>query len=582
MRIRAALSCLFLVAAGCKTAGSSGALKSEDAITPAASAAGALVIAGYLADAPDTKRWLVIEGDRIARIESAAPEGARIIDTEGFIVPGLIDLHNHLNYNVLPLWKEAKGQFVNRFEWRSRAAAKEIYNRAVKFNMTPITDALECAAARYAELEALTGGVTTIQGGSPQVRIATAGSLSCGQAFGPRNIEGKSEILPGKSAKSLVDIVSPFTLKFFQKYVEPKLVATGSYEAALAAAASEPGYADFVKDFETRIRKPVIDGLKDGSLHAVVAHLAEGRRDDAFTQAEYGYLKKYGMAQRGMVVIHGVGMKADDFRHAKESGVNLVWSPFSNLLLYGQTLDVEAAREAGLALSIGSDWTPTGSKSLLHELKIARTYLDRSKIAISNDELLAMATVNPAAALGIGDRFGKVAEGYVADLLVVAKGAVTAADSVLAAEQKDVRLVTIAGKPVYGDAALLKDEPNVEVVKLSGEDCGAEKAFALGAKDGSEDALAAVFPAAVDFRSYAGLTKALHAALDAYRAKVESGAVPGDKGDLATMPSPYTCEDEAYRKRLASFFDVDMKEAQDPARRPGLRERYKLAGEWAP
>jgi len=31
-------------------------------------------------------------------------ENAVIIETEGYIYPGLIDLHNHPFYNVLPLW----------------------------------------------------------------------------------------------------------------------------------------------------------------------------------------------------------------------------------------------------------------------------------------------------------------------------------------------------------------------------------------------------------------------------------------------------------------------------------------------
>ena len=50
----------------------------------------------------------------------------------------------------------------------------------------------------------------------------------------------------------------------------------------------------------------------------------------------------------------------------------MVWSPLSNLMLYGGTTNIGAARSAGVPLALGSDWSPTGSKNLLNELKIAR------------------------------------------------------------------------------------------------------------------------------------------------------------------------------------------------------------------
>ena len=51
-----------------------------------------------------------------------------------------------------------------------------------------------------------------------------------------------------------------------------------------------------------------------------------------------------------------------------------MWSPFSNLWLYGATTDVAAARARGLRLCLGSDWAPSGTKNLLGELKVADLY----------------------------------------------------------------------------------------------------------------------------------------------------------------------------------------------------------------
>lgn len=69
--------------------------------------------------------------------------------------------------------------------------------------------------------------------------------------------------------------------------------------------------------------------------------------------------------------IHAAGLLPPDFdRLAAEKG-SIVWSPLSNLLLYGRTSRVEAARAASVKIGLGSDWSPTGSKNLLGELKVA-------------------------------------------------------------------------------------------------------------------------------------------------------------------------------------------------------------------
>src|SRR5690349_16458902 len=48
-----------------------------------------------------------------------APVGfkkAKKIDTDGTIYPGLIELHNHLSYDILPMWQVPK-KYSNRSQW---------------------------------------------------------------------------------------------------------------------------------------------------------------------------------------------------------------------------------------------------------------------------------------------------------------------------------------------------------------------------------------------------------------------------------------------------------------------------------
>ena len=60
----------------------------------------------------------------VQRRTGPAPAGFETsvrLDTQGVIYPGLIDLHNHLNCNVLPLWNRPE-KYGDRYEWRAAAA----------------------------------------------------------------------------------------------------------------------------------------------------------------------------------------------------------------------------------------------------------------------------------------------------------------------------------------------------------------------------------------------------------------------------------------------------------------------------
>lgn len=110
-----------------------------------------------------------VEGDRIAAVRaqgSPAPAGwddAKVIDTGGVIYPGLIDLHGHLAYNVLPLW-EVPRRYENRSDWM-RAGA---YKRDITVPMDHLTSqggpAFARALVRYVEVKLLMGGTTVAQG----------------------------------------------------------------------------------------------------------------------------------------------------------------------------------------------------------------------------------------------------------------------------------------------------------------------------------------------------------------------------------------------------------------------------------
>src|SRR5438034_950064 len=60
---------------------------------------------------------ILIAGEKIQAIGSNidTPSGTKVFETGGIILPGFVDVHNHLTWNVLPRWKPAR-EFANRYE----------------------------------------------------------------------------------------------------------------------------------------------------------------------------------------------------------------------------------------------------------------------------------------------------------------------------------------------------------------------------------------------------------------------------------------------------------------------------------
>jgi len=185
-------------------------------------------------------------------------------------------------------------------------------------------------------------------------------------------------------------------------------------------------------------------------------HLAEGRVPSLIK--EYTELKAEGCVRAELIGIHSTALRRAQFDDWASSGAGaIVWSPLSNLWLYRETADVVAARAAGLTVCLGSDWAPSGSKNILGELKVADLWnRERLNGTFSDQALCEMVTVNPASALKWGRLLGRVKRGLHADLLVTAKRAADPYRNLIESTERDVQLVMVGGRPVYGTSRLMR------------------------------------------------------------------------------------------------------------------------------
>jgi 5-methylthioadenosine/S-adenosylhomocysteine deaminase len=374
-----------------------------------------------------------IDGKMISFVRSARQripakfQNVPIVDVDGYIYPGLIDLHNHLAYNFLGLWGIEK-EFKDRYQW-SRIAR---YKREITLPTRLLTSTNPVELVKYSEVKALLGGVTTIGGFAKFNKSYGAWLL--------RNIEVERF---GKQEARIY--TSVLRLRDEQQFLDTK-------------------------------RK-----VKEGN--AFLYHLAEGTTSEILE--EYAELDKYDILSEKLVAIHCTALKQDHFKVLGRKKTKIVWSPLSNLLLYGSTTDVAAAKKYGVLICLGSDWSPSGSKNLLWELKVAQILNQESlQNLFSARELVEMVTINPAKSIGWEDKVGSITQGRFADIVVFDRiidnntgnnnnnNNDTHDDpylNMINSTEVNLKLLIIGGRPRYGDSEILhalKSEGFSEKIKI--------------------------------------------------------------------------------------------------------------------
>jgi hypothetical protein len=354
----------------------------------------------------------------------------------GVILPGFIDLHNHLTWNVLPRWRPAD-KFRNRYQWQATTE----YDVALRIPENRlISNNFGCKANIYAEIKALAGGSSSVTGsyfGRSPVESKCADGLT-------RNLDHLAPLNP------------------------PSSTCSGEPPSVLSLVANEVFPMEIPHDRVDWYRCQ----LASGKLRALLVHLSEGNPIDASARREFRMLNALGLLGPGLVIVHGTALGAEQFQIMAQKDVGLVWSPRSNDELYGATTDVALAMTLGVKVAIGPDWSPTGSSGMLQELN----YIGSRHSELTPKQLVSMATSVPANLVRLNDTIGALAPGLLADLLVLRSHGDGPYETVVAAKPADVRLVVVGGSPVYGDLDVMRTLlPSGQLDELTV--CGARKAL---------------------------------------------------------------------------------------------------------
>ena len=389
--------------------------------------------------------YVVVEGERLAAVSSTRPQGpfAQEIDCGGnVLMPGLVNAHTHIPMTLMRGYAGGCDLHTWLNDWIFPAEAK-LDDRAVR------------AGADLALAELIAGGVTTIADmymHTPAIAQAVlaagiSANLSCGGVY----FGAPGDFSPATCPDC--DHQRQLTEEFHEAGNGQILVDASIHGEYTSNVPLWQWMADYAQ------RK----GL---GMHV---HVSETQSEHEGSLTRWGLtpfriLDRYGVWDTRAIAAHCVWTTEDDWAGMAEKGVTCVHNPVSNLKLGSGVAWIPAMKAAGVPIALGTDGVSSNNnQDMFEEMKFAAVLhngVTRDPLALLPQDVLAMATREGAKALG--RQTGRIAPGYVADLILVdfTRPHLTPCHSVMdnlvyAAHGSDVVMNMARGKIIYKDGTFL-------------------------------------------------------------------------------------------------------------------------------
>lgn len=376
-------------------------------------------------DAPPIENGAVtVEGDSIVAVGPAMGEGRDL--GEVVLAPGLINAHCHFDYT----------QFLGRVPFRGRFADWIFELVSLKKQLSD----RDYLAGIQAGIElALAAGTTTV------VNIESFPSLVAQVPATPLRIIWCEELIDVLRSESPQELVDAALRRPGIGGLSPHAPYTASAELYRLAARFARGHRRL---FTTHVAE---SEEEDEMLRSGKGALFEALRRAG---REMGDCKRVGPVQLlrevealtpGALLAHANCLTATDVETLAKAGAQVVHCPGTHRFFQRVMPPVERLRHAGVNVCLGTDSLASGdSLSMFAQMQEFSRVFPRW----SAEEILRLATVNAARAIGMPERLGRIAVGAAADLIAVpVAGSFDPFEAVVYAEQP-VRFMMINGKVV--------------------------------------------------------------------------------------------------------------------------------------
>ena len=352
---------------------------------------GIVVSSGKKARAGD----LGISGEKIVTPDLTGKSIVLDLKEKSFVYPSLINTHDHLQGNYRPAIGPKKGTFYLTWQpWDNDLKSSATFTERSKLNREELYT--------LSSYKCIFSGVTTVNDHFPQA------------------INGN--ILPKLPIRAIL----------------------------------EYGLAHEVTSYDLKWG----DGIEVEHAKAVknkwpfITHLCEGFDNEAMHSVEA--IEKMGILDSHCLFVHCIGLGDDDIKKIAKAGASISLCASSNMLMFNVTAKIRKMLKAGLNLTLGTDSSASGPANLLEEMKnIRRLYQNLYGEDLPPKKIFEMVTINAAKAFWMQDRIGSLDEGKLGDVLVLKARNSDPYENLACASMKDIELLILAGKPIYGEQRFL-------------------------------------------------------------------------------------------------------------------------------
>jgi 5-methylthioadenosine/S-adenosylhomocysteine deaminase len=341
---------------------------------------------------------IVAVGDPAA-IDAAWAPKARLERKDGVLLPGLVNTHTHAAMNLL----RGLSNDQPLMEWLRKfifpAEAKNVSPEFVK------------AGTDLACLEMIKGGTTTF---ADMYYYESDVAASVDRA-GLRGVLGETWLdFPAPGHKDLEES-KKVTRAFLEKWKgHPRVTA------AIAP------HAPYTCSRETLLAAKALADEFGAPLLTHVSETWDEQKEirEKHGKSPVGWLDEIGFLSPRLSIAHGVWLSPEDLAVLAARKVSLSHNPESNMKLGSGIAPVAAARRAGVVVGLGTDGV-AGSNNDLDMLDAMDFAGKLAKVAaldptpLPAPELLRMATIDGAKALGLDRLVGSIETGKRADLIVI-------------------------------------------------------------------------------------------------------------------------------------------------------------------
>ena len=134
-------------------------------------------------------------------------------------------------------------------------------------------------------------------------------------------------------------------------------------------------------------------------------------------------LHRLGVLGPGLIGVHAAHLEADEIRLLVKFDCSIAHCPSSNMKLGSGIAPIVAMLEQGLRIGLGTDGAASINRlDIFQEMRqsaLLAKAVSGNAAAVGAHDVLRMATLNGAAALGLADKIGSIRTGKAADMCAV-------------------------------------------------------------------------------------------------------------------------------------------------------------------